>query len=215
MSYADQDNFFAQAYRTGTDRWTNIPFTRRAHELAIYLPKGSIVLDIGAGRGRLMTELQTLGLRAIGLEKNPELVARGNEEIKNKNLGQDLRFLEGDALNMPLADASFDAAIDVGLLQHLKPEHFAEYVAEVMRVLKHGGLFFAVVLSKETEKYFTWLPKDSANPDYELDGVHYHFFTDEEIKSLLGDKGAIRFIHHDAPFGTHDTIYSVVLMKKK
>lgn len=215
MSYADQDMFFAQAYRTGTDRWTNIPFTRRAHDLVMYLPKGAMVLDVGAGRGRLMHDLRDLGFRAIGLENNANLVRRGNEEIKNKGTEKDMRFLQGDALAMPLADASFDAVVDVGLMQHLLPSHYAEYVAEVSRVIKHDGFFFLVVLSRETTHFFRWNPKQSDQADYEMEKVHYHFFTDDEIRALFEKDFHVRSISHDAPFGNTDTVYSVVLLKKK
>lgn len=215
MSYADQDMFFAQAYRTGTDRWTNIPFTRRAHDLMLYLPKGSMVLDIGAGRGRLLYELHTLGFRCIGLEKNPDLVKVTNEELRTKGLEHDMRFVEGDALNMPLADAGFDAAVDVCLMQHLLPSHYAAYISEVARVLKHEGFFFLVVLSKETPSYFTWHPRSSDTVDFQLEGVHYHFFSDDEIHQLLSPQFKVISIHHDMPYGPNDTVYSVVLMKKK
>ena len=207
--------FFAQAYRTGTDRWTTIPFTRRAHDLALYLPAGAMVLDIGAGRGRLMRDLVDLGFRVIGLEKNPELVTRGNEEIGRSGRVRDMRFLEGDALNLPLSDAGFDAVIDVGLMQHILPRDYGTYIAETARVLKHDGYFFLVVLSKETPNYFTWHPRVSNTVDYELEGMHYHFFEDEEIKRLFGGAFDVTSIQHDAPFGPSDTVYAVVLMKKK
>ncbi len=207
--------FFAQAYRTGTDRWTNIPFTRRAHDLALYLPKGAIVLDVGAGRGRLLYDLRILGFRAIGLEKNPDLVRIGNEEIKAKGVERDMRFIEGDALNMPLADGGFDAAVDVCLMQHILPKDHPGYVSEMTRVLKHDGLLFLVVLSKDTPRYFTWTPRASDSQDFELEGVHYHFFEDAEIRSLFEDKFEILSIQHDAPYGPDDTIYAVALMKKK
>ena len=207
--------FFAQAYRTGTDRWTNIPFSRRAHDLALYLPKGAMVLDIGAGRGRLMSDLTMFGFRVIGLEKNADLVQRGNEEIGRKGKERDMRLIQGDVLNIPLSDASFDAGVDVGLMHHILPKDYATYVTEISRIVKHDGYFFLAVLSKETVSYFTWQPRASDTADFELEGVHYHFFSDEEIHRLFGNDFEIRSIHHDAPFGPTDTIYSVVLMKKK
>ena len=153
MSYADQDMFFAQAYRTGTDRWTNIPFTRRAHDLALYLPKGAMVLDVGAGRGRLLYDLRVLGFRAIGLEKNADLVRSGNEEIKSKAFEHDMRFIEGDALNMPLSDVGFDAVVDVCLMQHLLPKDYSGYISETARVLKHDGFFFLVSFQRFPHVY--------------------------------------------------------------
>ena len=215
MSYHEQNKFFAQAYRTGTDAWSNIPFTRRAHELGLYLPHGALILDIGAGRGRLLFDLAELGFRGIGLENNPDLVARGNNEILAKKIDKELRFLQGDVLSIPLTDQSFDAVADIGLMHHVLPEDYSKYVSEVVRVLKQGGFFFLVVLSKNTPNFLAWHPQSSETADYELEGVHYHFFTDTEITGLFEKDFEIRHIDHDTPFGVKDTDFAVVLLKKK
>ena len=215
MSYTDQDNFFAQAYRTGTDHWTNIPFKRRAHELTLYLPKDSLILDLGTGRGRLLFDLADLGFRAIGLENNDSLIEHGNSEIKAKNLDTRLRFYKGTALDIPMADESFDALVDIGLLHHIIPVDYPNYISESTRVLKQGGLFFLVVLSKKTPNYFSWHPNQSDAADFEKEGVSYHFFSDEELQALFQKDFDIKHIDHDIPYGPTETIYSVVLLKKK
>ncbi len=215
MSYETQNDFFAQAYRTGTDAWTAIPFERKAHELALYLPQGALILDVGAGRGRLLFDLADLGYRAIGLENNPTLVARGNNMIKDGGFEKQLRFMQGDALDIPLADQSFDGISDIGLLQHLTPADYSVYVSEITRVLKQGGFFFLVVLSKNSPNFLSWKPQKSDNADFEKEGVHYHFFSDDEITKLFEKDFEIRHIDHDTPFGMKDVDFAVVLLKKK
>ncbi len=215
MSYTDQDAFFEQAYRTGTDRWTNTPFMRTAEELELYLPKGSMILDVGAGRGRLSFSLHSIGFHVIGLEKNPDLVRKGNEEIKNKGIGSEMRFLHGDALAMPLADSSFNAVVAVGFMHHLLPSHHDEFLREVFRVLKNDGFLYLVVLSSETERFYTYNPKHDGVMDRVVDGVRYHFFTDEEIRSLCEPYFSVRYVAHETPHGNHDMVYSVVLLRKK
>ena len=215
MSYADQDMFFAEAYKTGKDFWTDIPFSRNATKLMLFIPKGSAVLDIGAGRGHLLRELGKFGFRAIGLENNQALVKNGNEELSKENLDKDLKFVFGDALNMPFTENNFDALIDVGFMQHVMPKDFQTYITESSRVLKQGGLFFLVILSKETQKYFKWSPTSDAISDYELAGVHYHFFAESEIKNLFEKHFEIIKIKEDEPFGQNDTKYLNILLKKK
>lgn len=214
MSYEHQDTFFAQAYRTGTDHWSAIPYGRKAHELALYLPKGSLVLDLGTGRGKLLFELAELGFRAIGLENNPDLVKRGNNLIKEKNLESDIRLLEGSALNIPLADECFDAVTDIGLLHHIKTADYAAYAAEAARVLKPGGYFFLVALSKDTPNHFSWQPSKEGS-DFERDGVRYHFFDDSELKELFKEKFEMVQVEHDHPYGPSGTTFAVMLLKKK
>jgi SAM-dependent methyltransferase len=215
MSYVDQDKFFAQAYRTGTDHWSTIPYNRRAHELALYLPKGALVLDLGTGRGRLLFELANLGFRAIGLENGTDIIKRGNNAVKDKNLDKDIRFLEGSALDIPLVDKCFDAVVDVGLLHHIKPEDYAAYVAESKRILKPGGFFFLVVLSKDTPHYLSWHPSSAEAPDFEQEGVKYHFFSDDELKKLFDKDFEINQLDHDHPYGPSGAAFAVVLLKKK
>ena len=215
MSYSDQDNFFATAYRTGTDTWTAIPFNRRAHELALFLPKGSMVLDIGAGRGRLIFDLVKLGYRAIGIENNPILIKKVNEDIKDRQLEKDLRFIEGSALDIPLADHSFDGVVDVGLMQHMKPTDMPRYLREVLRVLRTGGFFFVTTLSRRTPKFLNITPSMTDIADYQIEGVHYHFFSDAELTELFEKDFEIKQLEHDMPFGRDGAIYTVLLLKKK
>lgn len=215
MSYEHQDRFFAQAYRTGTDHWSNIPYGRRAHELALYLPKGSLILDLGTGRGKLLFELAELGFRVIGLENNTEMVKRGNNQIHEKNLASDTRFMEGSALDIPLADESFDAVADIGLLHHIKPADYPAYASEAARVLKPGGFFFLVTLSKATPQYLSWRPNQEDGADFEHEGVRYHFFGDHELKELFIEKFEIVQLEHDHPYGPTGTTFAVVLLKKK
>ncbi len=215
MSYHEQNTFFARAYRTGTDTWTSVPFTRRAHELAMYLPKGAMILDIGAGRGRTMYGLAGLGFRVIGLENNSELVASGNAEVKTKGLQKEIRFIEGDALDVPFHDGSFDAIVDVGLLHHLKPEDFASYIKETARVLKQGGHMFLVALSKKTTQYFAWHPHTSIEKDFVKEGVRYHFFEESELHALYSPLFTITYINYDSPQGADGPVFAVALLKKK
>ena len=214
MPYPDQDMFFAQAYQTGNDLWSDIPFKRHAKELIHFIPKGAAVLDIGAGRGRLMRELGTLDFKVVGLENNQTLVTEGNETIKN-NSEKNITFLTGTALNMPLADQSFDAAVDIGLMQHLKPEDFKTYISEVTRVLKTGGFFFLCVLSKQTQSYFKWNPATDPSSSYEVEGVHYHFFAEDELKTYFEPAFEIIQTSLDMPFGEDNTTYLVALLKKR
>ena len=215
MSYADEDMFFAEAYHTGDDLWTDIPFKRHAQKLMLFIPKGSSVLDIGAGRGHMLRELGKFGFRAVGLESSEMLVEQGNKNLKSENIETDLRFVHGTTLNMPFVEKSFEAVVDVGHLQHLPVEDFETYVSETARVLKHDGLLFLAVLSKKTQRYFKWYPAVETKSDFELEGVRYHFFTEQEISKMFEKHFELVKIKDDAPFGKNDTIYLIALLKKK
>ncbi len=215
MSYDNHHNYFARAYKTGTDHWSGIPFNRKAEELVLYIPKGSMVLDLGTGRGRLLFSMAELGFKTIGLEYHEGMVKKVNSDIKERGLENTLRAIKGDALDIPLSDQGFDALVDIGLLQHLSPKHYEQYVKETTRVLKQGGFFYLIALSMKTPNHLAWQPSRTGIADYDMEGVNYHFFTDDEIRSLFQKDFEIKQFDYDMPYGPMGTIYSVVLMKKK
>ncbi len=192
MTQADpQKNFFEIAYRTGTDSWTHIPYEISAKHLAEYLPKNALVLDLGSGRGRFPFELAKQGFRVIGLDYVKEVIDKNNDEVRLVGIGSQLRFMEGNVLDIPFTDSSFDAVTDFGVLQHLDRADWETYAHEVKRVLKNGGQYLSVELSRETPQYLTWIPKKSETGDFEFENVKYHFFTESEMSELFKDGFAL------------------------
>lgn len=117
--------------------------TWRMHggELAehVHLRDGGHVLDLGCGPGEsafgMVDRVPTAHVTGLDISSSMIRFARLRqrfEEHKNQ-----LAFIEGDAMNLPFEDASFDAVTGHSFL-YLVPE--AERVlAEVARVLKPGG----------------------------------------------------------------------------
>ncbi|MER7708068.1 methyltransferase domain-containing protein [Kitasatospora sp. NPDC097605] len=99
---------------------------------------GERALDVGSGTG---SETQVLaaavgpGGSALGVEPHPGL--RALAERRAADAGSRARFLDGDALALPLPDAEVDAARCERVLQHLPDP--ARAVAEMARVLRPGG----------------------------------------------------------------------------
>jgi demethylmenaquinone methyltransferase / 2-methoxy-6-polyprenyl-1,4-benzoquinol methylase len=78
---------------------------RRAARETGLRPGGS-ALDVACGSGKLTAELAKLapGGRVVGLDFSPQML-----EVARRT-HPSLEFIEGDALNLPFDDASFDAA---------------------------------------------------------------------------------------------------------
>ncbi|WP_316524491.1 methyltransferase domain-containing protein [Kitasatospora brasiliensis] len=99
---------------------------------------GERALDIGSGTG---SETQVLAAavapegHAVGVEPNPGL--RAVAERRAAEAGSPARFLEGDALALPLPDADADVVWCERVLQHVTDPTRA--VAEMARVLRPGG----------------------------------------------------------------------------
>jgi len=84
---------------------TDAGWRRRAARETALRPGGS-ALDIACGSGKLTAELARLaqGGRVVGLDFSPQMleIARRAQPL--------IEFIEGDALNLPFDDASFDAS---------------------------------------------------------------------------------------------------------
>ena len=93
-------------------------------------------LDVGAGTGRAMKALATAFPQALvqGIEPVAEL--RLQAELLHGISGADLR--DGDALQLPYADDSFDYVVETGVLHHIRD--WPRAVAEMARVARYGVL---------------------------------------------------------------------------
>lgn len=106
------------------------------------------LLDIGAGRGELITLLQrTLSIKARACDFHVERFSLADVEIQQINLNQE---------RLPYADASFDIVTCSEVVEHL--ENYRDLFRQVNRVLKPGGLFIVttpnVLNLKSRMRYF-------------------------------------------------------------
>jgi demethylmenaquinone methyltransferase/2-methoxy-6-polyprenyl-1,4-benzoquinol methylase len=111
---------------------------RRAARETGLRPGGS-ALDVACGSGKLAAELGKLAGtqgRVVGVDFSPRMLELARREHPQ------IEFLEGDALNLPFADASFDAStIAFGLRNLADP---LRGLRELLRVVRPSGR--AVVL---------------------------------------------------------------------
>ena len=188
MDYEEHKNYFELAYRTGSDIWTNFSIKDRGKMLMRELPKGAMILDVGSGRGLFAKKLADSGYSVIGIDFEKNIVEKTNKEIKNWGLEGKLKFVEGSALDIPFVDNSFDGVCDFGLMENLYKEDWGQYANEICRVLKPGGFYLNTSLSRETQQFFRFYPKGSIDGEFEKYGVHYHFFSKDEMKNIFDHK---------------------------
>jgi demethylmenaquinone methyltransferase/2-methoxy-6-polyprenyl-1,4-benzoquinol methylase len=107
-----------------------------AHTLEPSLTEGSRVLDVACGTGDLSLVLARAGkAQVVGLDFcRPMLeIARRKAEADSRTIP----FLEGDALRLPFADETFDAATIAFGLRNLAG--VPEGLKELRRILRAGG----------------------------------------------------------------------------
>ncbi|MDH3472812.1 MAG: class I SAM-dependent methyltransferase [Rhodospirillales bacterium] len=102
--------------------------------------EGARVADIGCGDGALVRLMARAGARVSGIEPSPAQLARAR--AVEPAGGED--YLQARAEALPLADAALDAVVFFNALHHVPVEAMGAALAEAARVLKPGGLLYAM-----------------------------------------------------------------------
>ena len=134
---------------------------------------GMSVLDVGCGPGYVSAAAAERGATPIGMDFSQEMVGIA------KGMFPRIEFREGDAQDLPFADASFDRVLANFALLHLAAPERA--CAEACRVLKPGGGFGFTTWARVEQNPFVKIVDDAlqahANLNVELPpGPPYYLF---------------------------------------
>ena len=120
--------------------------------MARYVPQGSRVLDWGAGIGHFSHFLLRSGYQAsgFGFEEWPFLCQDTTPPTYDYRQGSPANPIE-----LPFADASFEAVVSVGVLEHVREVQGDELgsLREIRRILKPQGLFLCYHLPNR----YSWI----------------------------------------------------------
>jgi len=101
---------------------------------------GDHILELGAGPGAATQELALRAARVTSLEYNHAFATKLGARVTGSNAA----VIQGDAVALPFANATFSSAIAILMLHHLPSgEHQDRALAEIARVLRPGGVFLA------------------------------------------------------------------------
>jgi ubiquinone/menaquinone biosynthesis C-methylase UbiE len=100
---------------------------------------GKNVLEVGAGPGAATAELARRARSVTSLEYSHDFCVRLQTKVNAASV------VQGDASVLPFASQTFTSAIAVLVLHHLRSSDAQDRAfAEVLRVLKPGGIFVAL-----------------------------------------------------------------------
>ncbi|MGH2556893.1 MAG: class I SAM-dependent methyltransferase [Actinomycetota bacterium] len=125
---------YARGYDWFTDRADRLGAAEHRRRL-VEEAKGE-VLEIGAGTGKNLPLYRT-ATRVVGLEPEPAMRGRAREAAMRARVL--VEVIEGDAMELPFPDASFDTVVS-SLVLCTVPDP-ARALAEARRVLRPGGTF--------------------------------------------------------------------------
>jgi sarcosine/dimethylglycine N-methyltransferase len=140
------------------------------------------VLDVCSGMGGPARYLAwKRGCRVTGLDLTASRVQGATELTAAAGLSQQVRFVQGNALQMPLPDAAFTLAIAQEAFAHIPDK--PQLMRECARVLQPGGrLVFSDILRR------TALPDDDARRLYE--GMRFsEIASADDYRRWLADAG--------------------------
>ena len=108
------------------------------------------VLDVGCGNSSVCSELVKENFDVTGIDISSCVIKHNKENYVNEETKDKLKFICCDCLSMKdFQDESFDYVFDKGTLDSLicsseSNKIVPNYIKEISRVLKKGGIYFVV-----------------------------------------------------------------------
>jgi len=166
------------------------------------------ILDIGCGLGDFLLYLRKIGHKGllVGIDLYPEVFKKAKRESILGKLN--IKFVKGDAENLPFRNNSFDIVCARHMLCYLP--HISRGIKEAKRVLKSSGIFLATANSMKSyphvHKYLNRLRAEHFLDPYiyaterfsseNMEKILKRFFNKVKIIKL---KGLLKF-NHPKPF---------------
>ncbi len=144
------------------------------------------ILDLGCGSGRHIIYLARQNFEVYGIDSSPTGIDLTRSWMKKERLEANLNI--GDIYKeLPYIEAFFDAVISVQVIHHNTAENILRLVAEVERVLRMKGLFFATVpASRHQAKRFCQIEQNTYIPlDGKEEGIPHYYFDESQIRRFF------------------------------
>jgi SAM-dependent methyltransferase len=161
-----------------------------------------VLLDLGCGAGRHAFAALRRGARVIALDADPNELESVHATVtamtEAGEVPPDGRCVEvrGDALRLPLPDASIDRIIAAEVMEHIPDDEAA--MAELARVLRPGGLLAVTVPTRFPER-INWALDENY---YRTPGGHVRIYRRRELEGRLRRAGLT--VHgHDHAHALH------------
>jgi demethylmenaquinone methyltransferase/2-methoxy-6-polyprenyl-1,4-benzoquinol methylase len=139
-------------------RATESKARRRVLELASVRP-GEDVLEIATGTGVQLVRLARAnpGGRTVGVEISEGMLAQTRKRLQQAGLAREVEVIEGSALELPIADESFDLTVNGYMLDLLPRDDIPRALAEFKRVLRpRGRLVLSNMTKGERRRHRIW-----------------------------------------------------------
>ena len=126
------------------EAFSNTPYHPTVYEqlLGIIDLSGKCIADVGAGTGSSSLALAQVAGQVIGIEREAAMLRQAREKERGAR-SQQVTFLSGDALALPLADDSVDLVTGITLALY-PPEQYRDFIHEGLRVAKGPVVYLGI-----------------------------------------------------------------------
>jgi ubiquinone/menaquinone biosynthesis C-methylase UbiE/uncharacterized protein YbaR (Trm112 family) len=166
---------------------------------ALQVRPGDVVVDLGAGTGRLTVELARKGATVIAVDISPRSLEVNRAKCK-QIAGANVHYLAVDACYLPLRDGIADKAGSGMMLEHIPTDaERRRSMQEIHRVLKPGGQMAITVYNYSLSKRRRGQREGHHGRDlyyYRFDGAEMRRILDQfrvrTVTALLNVPGRLR-----------------------
>jgi cyclopropane fatty-acyl-phospholipid synthase-like methyltransferase len=205
---ADFKRIVAEGYDEISDRyfeWASsfhTPAMRWLDDLLQRLEDGSVVLDLGCGRGVPFTQKIARRHRVTGVDISARQVELA------RSLVPEAEFVQADATSLEQPPESLDAVVSLFMLGHVPPEQQGPLLQRIAGWLRAGGFLLATMATSGTE---------AVDPDWLGAPMYFASHTPEENRALVHAAGLEilrdRVVPHHEP-GHGDVSFMWLLARK-
>ena len=147
------------------------PWPRSLRQAILTTGPRGVVVDVGCGSGGLLELLESI---------RPDLTLVGTDLTAPRRFRSSASRVVGDAMALPLADASVDGLIFNHVLEHIPSATPA--IIEARRVLKENGWVYVETPNERSARTHT-------GPNFWDDPSHVRPYSTLALKALLSSEG--------------------------
>ena len=212
---------YRQRRQAGKAGWADeASYRQKRDRLDLILSGGRIpapcrFLELGCGNGNVTLSMARDGHEAYGIDLVPEAIDWARQQAKEQRL--EAQFAVGSVVPLePYADNFFDLVFDANCLFMIIGYDRARCVANVHRVLKPGGIFYAEahLVNEQIKERFVFAGNEFFDPQGQYSTCQgqpmYYYSREREFTDLIEGAG-FRILrqgkeppsaaHEDMPFG--------------
>ena len=132
-----RQDLYQELFEVEDHHWWHQHKRAIVHKLLDRFCKPGKLIDVGAGTGKILSELQLKKWQVFGID--------GEQEASHlsKLRGVKVKLLDLTLNKLPFADNSFDAALSLDIIEHLPDD--VGLISEIYRILKPGAILIITV----------------------------------------------------------------------